>query len=79
MDISDKKIKWSLEIILCINDNTISKNHLIFISNIPFNTFSIFGIISKVKGKVELTKENVYVTIRLLIKPVSKEKGRASK
>ena len=27
----------------------------------------------------ELTKENVYVTIRLLIKPVSKEKGRASK
>ena len=38
------------------NDNTISKNHLIFISN-----------------------KNVYVTIRLLIKPVSKEKGRASK
>lgn len=61
------------------NDNTISKNHLIFISNIPFDTSSIFGIISKVKGKVELTKENVYVTIRLLIKPVSKEKGRASK
>ena len=44
------------------NDNTISKNHLIFISNIPFDTSSIFGIISKVKGKVELTKENVYVT-----------------
>ena len=34
------------------NDNTISKNHLIFISNIPFDTFSIFCIISKVKGKV---------------------------
>ena len=61
------------------NDNTISKNHLIFISNIPFDISSIFYIISKVKGKVELTKENVYVTIRLLIKPVSKEKGRASK
>ena len=61
------------------NDNTISKNHLIFISNILFDTSSIFGIISKVKRKVELTKENVYVTIRLLIKPVSKEKGRASK
>ena len=60
------------------NDNTISKNHLIFISNIPFDISSIC-IISKVKGKVELTKENVYVTIRLLIKPVSKEKGRASK
>ena len=61
------------------NDNTISKNHLIFISNIPIDISSIFCIISKVKGKVELTKENVYVTIRLLIKPVSKEKGRASK
>ena len=61
------------------NDNTISKNHLIFISNIPFDISSIFCIISKVKGKVELTKENVYVTIRLLIKTVYKEKGRASK
>ena len=48
------------------NDNTISKNHLIFISNIPFDTSSIFGIISKVKGKVELTKENVYVTIKTM-------------
>ena len=48
------------------NDNTISKNHLIFISNIPFDTSSIFGIISKDKGKVELTKENVYVTIKTM-------------
>ena len=48
------------------NDNTISKNHLKFISNIPFDTSSIFGIISKVKGKVELTKENVYVTIKTM-------------
>ena len=48
------------------NDNTISKNHLIFISNIPFDNSSIFGIISKVKGKVELTKENVYVTIKTM-------------
>ena len=34
------------------NDNTISKNHLIFISNIPFDTSSIFGIILLILLKI---------------------------
>lgn len=45
------------------NINTISKNHLILISNIPL-TYLVYALKTDMsREKVQLTKENVYVTI----------------
>ena len=47
------------------NINTISKNHLILISNIPLTlTYLVYALKTDMsREKVQLTKENVYVTI----------------
>ena len=45
------------------NINTISKNHLILISNIPLTNLVYALETDMSREKVQLTKENVYVTI----------------
>lgn len=48
------------------NDNTLSKNHLILISNIPL-TYLVYALKTDMsREKVQLTKENVYVTIYII-------------
>lgn len=48
------------------NINTISKNHLILISNIPL-TYLVYALKTDMsREKVQLTKENVYVTIYII-------------